>query len=258
MADSLVFCGTMRAHTDWVTAIATPIDNSDMIETSSREKLLNHKYDPLLEMRSFKGCKDFVVVIPENSQETTAHWPNFRGPPFSVDIPSIKIVTSVIPLEDTDIGELEDGIPGLDSSTMPEIQVQTEVDTSLVSSNFKYRGLGLEVLIQKDVLGRFEILCLSGSYLLPDIGALNNRTIVLTYQYAVQEDATQQLPTDVSQVYPHSVVHGYICNIIDTGCFVHFIGRLTGFAPKNKVIDDQRFDLSEVFFVGQVVRSNIL
>ncbi|CAI9274023.1 unnamed protein product [Lactuca saligna] len=101
------------------------------------------------------------------------------GPPFSVDIPSIKIVTSVIPLEDTDIGELED-------------------------------------------------------------------------------DATQQLPADVSQVYPHSVVHGYICNIINTGCFVRFIGRLTGFAPKNKAIDDQRFDLSEVFFVGQVVRSNIL
>ncbi|CAK9185594.1 unnamed protein product [Ilex paraguariensis] len=28
----------MRAHTDWVTAIATPIDNSDMIVTSSRDK----------------------------------------------------------------------------------------------------------------------------------------------------------------------------------------------------------------------------
>lgn len=38
MADSLVLRGTMRAHTDWVTAIATPIDNSDMIVTSSRDK----------------------------------------------------------------------------------------------------------------------------------------------------------------------------------------------------------------------------
>ncbi|KAH0725453.1 hypothetical protein KY284_001318 [Solanum tuberosum] len=28
----------MKAHTDWVTAIATPIDNSDMIVTSSRDK----------------------------------------------------------------------------------------------------------------------------------------------------------------------------------------------------------------------------
>ncbi|CAI9301633.1 unnamed protein product [Lactuca saligna] len=38
MADSLVLHGTMRARTDWVTAIATPIDNSEMIVTSSRDK----------------------------------------------------------------------------------------------------------------------------------------------------------------------------------------------------------------------------
>ncbi|CAI9754558.1 unnamed protein product [Fraxinus pennsylvanica] len=38
MAEQLVLRGTMRAHTDWVTAIATPIDNSDMIVTSSRDK----------------------------------------------------------------------------------------------------------------------------------------------------------------------------------------------------------------------------
>ncbi|KAL7584913.1 hypothetical protein Lser_V15G45876 [Lactuca serriola] len=34
----MVLRGTMRAHIDWVTAIATPIDNSDMIVTSSRDK----------------------------------------------------------------------------------------------------------------------------------------------------------------------------------------------------------------------------
>lgn len=38
MAETLVLRGTMRAHTDMVTAIATPIDNSDMIVTSSRDK----------------------------------------------------------------------------------------------------------------------------------------------------------------------------------------------------------------------------
>ncbi|KAG5548700.1 hypothetical protein RHGRI_014151 [Rhododendron griersonianum] len=38
MGESLVLRGTMRAHTDWVTAIATPIDNSDMIVTASRDK----------------------------------------------------------------------------------------------------------------------------------------------------------------------------------------------------------------------------
>ncbi|KAI8539354.1 hypothetical protein RHMOL_Rhmol09G0176000 [Rhododendron molle] len=38
MGESLVLRGTMRAHTNWVTAIATPIDNSDMIVTASRDK----------------------------------------------------------------------------------------------------------------------------------------------------------------------------------------------------------------------------
>ncbi|KAF7834591.1 guanine nucleotide-binding protein subunit beta-like protein [Senna tora] len=38
MAEGLVLRGTMRAHTDMVTAIATPIDNSDMIVSSSRDK----------------------------------------------------------------------------------------------------------------------------------------------------------------------------------------------------------------------------
>ncbi|KAL0441981.1 UNVERIFIED_CONTAM: Guanine nucleotide-binding protein subunit beta-like protein [Sesamum radiatum] len=36
--EQLILRGTLRAHTDWVTAIATPIDNSDMIVTSSRDK----------------------------------------------------------------------------------------------------------------------------------------------------------------------------------------------------------------------------
>ncbi|OIW10114.1 hypothetical protein TanjilG_21951 [Lupinus angustifolius] len=40
MAETLVLRGTMRAHTDAVTAIATPIDNSDMIVTASRDKSL--------------------------------------------------------------------------------------------------------------------------------------------------------------------------------------------------------------------------
>nr|CAD1823382.1 unnamed protein product [Ananas comosus var. bracteatus] len=38
MADTLVLRGTMRGHTDVVTAIATPIDNSDRIVSSSRDK----------------------------------------------------------------------------------------------------------------------------------------------------------------------------------------------------------------------------
>ncbi|KAL4578244.1 hypothetical protein LXL04_014364 [Taraxacum kok-saghyz] len=86
---------------------------------------------------------------------------------------------------------------------------------------------------------------------------VENKNLILSAKYSLV-NATQQLPSDASQVYPHSVVHGYICNIIDTGCFVRFVGRLTGFSPKNKAVDDQRVDLPEVFFVGQSVRSNIL
>ncbi|XP_041997837.1 rRNA biogenesis protein RRP5-like isoform X2 [Salvia splendens] len=71
-------------------------------------------------------------------------------------------------------------------------------------------------------------------------------------------NSIEQLPAEISQISCHSVVHGYICNIIDAGCFVRFMGRLTGFAPKSKVTDDRRSDLSEVFFVGQSVRSNIV
>ncbi|KAK4767090.1 hypothetical protein SAY86_014840 [Trapa natans] len=38
MAEALTLKGTMRAHTDMVTAIAIPIDNSDIVVTSSRDK----------------------------------------------------------------------------------------------------------------------------------------------------------------------------------------------------------------------------
>ncbi|KAJ9541321.1 hypothetical protein OSB04_027827, partial [Centaurea solstitialis] len=86
---------------------------------------------------------------------------------------------------------------------------------------------------------------------------VENKNLILTAKYSLV-NAAQQLPADAAQVYPHSVVPGYICNIIDTGCFVRFIGRLTGFAPKNKAVDDHRDDLSKVFYVGQSVRSNIL
>ncbi|CAH9084834.1 unnamed protein product [Cuscuta epithymum] len=38
--ECLVLRGVMKGHTDWVTAIATPIDNSDTIVTASRDKSL--------------------------------------------------------------------------------------------------------------------------------------------------------------------------------------------------------------------------
>ncbi|KAL2520055.1 Uncharacterized protein Fot_23978 [Forsythia ovata] len=47
--EQLVLRGTMRAYTDWVTAIATPVDNSDMIVTSScyNQRFVGHTKDVL-------------------------------------------------------------------------------------------------------------------------------------------------------------------------------------------------------------------
>ncbi|GFP79860.1 protein rrp5 homolog [Phtheirospermum japonicum] len=86
---------------------------------------------------------------------------------------------------------------------------------------------------------------------------IEGNNVVLTAKYSLV-NSVQQLPVDISQIRTHSVMHGYICNIIETGCFVRFIGRSTGFAPKSKATDDRRLDLSEVFYVGQSVRSNIV
>ncbi|KAH9674101.1 rRNA biogenesis protein RRP5 [Citrus sinensis] len=81
--------------------------------------------------------------------------------------------------------------------------------------------------------------------------------LLLSAKYSLINSA-QQLPSDASHIHPNSVVHGYVCNIIETGCFVRFLGRLTGFAPRSKAVDGQRADLSKTYYVGQSVRSNIL
>ncbi|XP_027934865.1 rRNA biogenesis protein RRP5 isoform X2 [Vigna unguiculata] len=67
----------------------------------------------------------------------------------------------------------------------------------------------------------------------------------------------QQIPSDINQIQPNSVVNGYICNIIESGCFVRFLGHLTGFAPRNKAADDQKANILEAYYIGQSVRSNI-
>nr|XP_015898902.2 rRNA biogenesis protein RRP5 isoform X1 [Ziziphus jujuba var. spinosa] len=81
--------------------------------------------------------------------------------------------------------------------------------------------------------------------------------LILSAKYSLINSA-QHLPSELSQIRLNSVVHGYICNIIQTGCFVRFLGRLTGFSPKNKTLDDYKADLPEAFYVGQSVRSNIV
>ncbi|XWS56135.1 hypothetical protein CRYUN_Cryun09bG0060500 [Craigia yunnanensis] len=86
---------------------------------------------------------------------------------------------------------------------------------------------------------------------------IEGNNILLSAKYSLIYSA-ELLPSDISQIRPNSVVHGYVCNLIETGCFVRFLGRLTGFSPRSKATDDHKADLSGAFYIGQSVRSNIL
>ncbi|XP_060194089.1 rRNA biogenesis protein RRP5 isoform X2 [Lycium barbarum] len=81
--------------------------------------------------------------------------------------------------------------------------------------------------------------------------------LVLSAKHSLVASA-QQLPLDVNQVHLNSVLHGYICNIIESGIFIRYLGRLTGFSPRNRATDDRRSSLSEVYQIGQSVRTNVV
>ncbi|XP_010934562.1 rRNA biogenesis protein RRP5 isoform X2 [Elaeis guineensis] len=83
------------------------------------------------------------------------------------------------------------------------------------------------------------------------------QNLILSAKYSLINYA-KEIPSDLSQIHPLSVVNGYICNIIENGCFVRFLGRLTGFSPKDKVTDQQIDNLLDAFYVGQSVRSHVL
>ncbi|XP_057422928.1 rRNA biogenesis protein RRP5 [Lotus japonicus] len=85
---------------------------------------------------------------------------------------------------------------------------------------------------------------------------VKGNTLILSAKSSLIKSA-QQIPADISQIHPNSVVHGYICNLIETGCFVRFLGQLTGFAPRNKAADDQKTNILESYYIGQSVRSNV-
>lgn len=70
--------------------------------------------------------------------------------------------------------------------------------------------------------------------------------------------AASSLPSDISQLQPQSVIPGYVANITDRGCFVRFLGRLTGLASVPQVADEFVSDPSNHFSVGQSVRAQVL
>ncbi|XP_047328490.1 rRNA biogenesis protein RRP5 [Impatiens glandulifera] len=84
----------------------------------------------------------------------------------------------------------------------------------------------------------------------------DSNSLILSAKHSLV-DSAHQLPSEVAQIHLHSVLHGYICNVIESGCFVRFLGRLTGFAPRSKAVDDPKANPVESFYVGQSVRSYI-
>eukprot|EP00244_Chara_vulgaris_P012155 TRINITY_DN62_c0_g1_i5.p1 TRINITY_DN62_c0_g1~~TRINITY_DN62_c0_g1_i5.p1 ORF type:complete len:322 (+),score=41.29 TRINITY_DN62_c0_g1_i5:113-1078(+) len=76
MAETLSLRGTLRGHTDWVTSIACPLDNSDMILSSSRDKsiimwsLTREESNYGIARRRLTGHGHFVqdVVISSDGQ----------------------------------------------------------------------------------------------------------------------------------------------------------------------------------------------
>ncbi|CAL5439115.1 unnamed protein product [Camellia sinensis] len=71
-----------------------------------------------------------------------------------------------------------------------------------------------------------------------------SNNLILTAKYSLIKSA-KQLPAEVSQICPHSIIHGYVCNLIESGCFVRYIERLTGFSPRSKATDDRRTNLMD-------------
>nr|BAC79783.2 putative pre-rRNA processing protein RRP5 [Oryza sativa Japonica Group]BAD31015.1 putative pre-rRNA processing protein RRP5 [Oryza sativa Japonica Group] len=92
---------------------------------------------------------------------------------------------------------------------------------------------------------------------LADHRDVEGQNLVLSAKQSLINCASD-IPSEISQMHAGSVFHGYVCNIIEAGCFVRFLGHLTGFSPKDKAVDRSVEKLSNAFYVGQSVRSHIL
>ncbi|KAL6845670.1 hypothetical protein ACP4OV_024493 [Aristida adscensionis] len=86
---------------------------------------------------------------------------------------------------------------------------------------------------------------------------IEGQNLVLSAKHSLINSAND-LPSEILQMHAGTVVHGYICNIIEAGCFVRFLGHLTGFSPKDKAVDRPTEKISDAFYVGQSVRSHVL
>ncbi|XP_024014881.1 rRNA biogenesis protein RRP5 isoform X2 [Eutrema salsugineum] len=159
--------------------------------------------------------------------------------------------TSVSEDDSIKLGSVVSGV--IDSITPQAVIVRVK------SKGFLKGTLSAEHLADHHEQAKLLISLLRPGYELDKLLVIDieGNNLALSSKYSLIKLA-EELPSDFSQLQPNSVVHGYVCNLIENGCFVRFLGRLTGFAPRSKAIDEPRADLSESFFVGQSVRANIV
>ncbi|KAI9206531.1 uncharacterized protein BJ171DRAFT_422163 [Polychytrium aggregatum] len=66
------------------------------------------------------------------------------------------------------------------------------------------------------------------------------------------------VPTALDQIKPNSIIVGYVSNVIDEGCFVAFLGGLSGMVKKHNVSDSFVTDIREHVYVGQTVIATVV
>ncbi|MCO5547404.1 hypothetical protein L7F22_000852 [Adiantum nelumboides] len=84
----------------------------------------------------------------------------------------------------------------------------------------------------------------------------DDQKLVVTSKFSLV--SAKYIPHDVSQLNSQEVIPGYIASITDRGCFVRFLGGLTGLASLPQLLDGFVHDPFKHFAVGQSVRAKVL
>ncbi|KAI5068389.1 hypothetical protein GOP47_0016734 [Adiantum capillus-veneris] len=84
----------------------------------------------------------------------------------------------------------------------------------------------------------------------------DDQKLVVTSKFSLL--SAKFIPSDVSQLNPQEVISGYIASITDRGCFVRFLGGLTGLASLPQLLDGFVHSPFKHFAVGQSVRAKVL
>lgn len=100
------------------------------------------------------------------------------------------------------------------------------------------------------------VLCLCVNMLLQVLSVdAENKRLYLTRKKAMVESSLPLL-LSYADARPGHVSHGYIVCVKDFGCIVRFYNNVKGLVPLNELSSEPIISPEEVFYVGQVRRSN--